>query len=110
MKVTLRQMRGQNSEAPNSQMSNLLCKSTLENNTTSPVANAQPHTPNNMDQLNCKMNTVSTKEDLSTSSEADSYPLDNKCKRQYYDTESPSSLTKTVKCDKDAKHIEVKSL
>ena len=100
----------QNSEAPNSQMSNLLSKSTLENNTTSPVANAQPHTPNNMDQLNCKMNTVSTKEDLSTSSEADSYPFDNKCKRQYYDTESPSSLTKTVKCDKDAKHIEVKSL
>ena len=37
------------SEAPNSQMSNLLSKSTLENNTTSPVANAQPHTPNNMD-------------------------------------------------------------
>ena len=98
------------SEAPNSQMSNLLCKSTLENNTTSPVANAQPHTPNNMDQLNCKMNTVSTKEDLSTSSEVDSYPLDNKCKRQYYDTESPSSLTRTVKCDKDAKHIEVKGL
>ena len=55
------------SEAP--EMSNLLCKSTLENNTTSPVVNAQPHTPNNMDQLNCKMNTVSTKEDLSTSSE-----------------------------------------
>ena len=101
---------GQNSEAPISQMSNLLSKSTLENNTTSPVSNAQPHTPNNMDQLNCKTNTVSTKQDLSTSSEADSYPLDNKCKRQYYDTESPSSLTRTVKCDKDAKHIEVKSL
>ena len=98
------------SEAPNSQMSNLLSKSTLENNTTSPVAKAQPHTPNNMDQLNCKMNTVSTKEDLSTSSEADSYPLDNKCKQQYYDTDSPSSLTKTVKYDKGAKHIEVKSL